>query len=212
VAEDRFTDRGHAGRVLADALSSYAGRVDVVVLGLPRGGVPVAREVADALGVPLDVFCVRKLGVPGHRELAFGAVAGGAVRVLNDEVVRAHGITAEEIEVATARERETIRAQERAFRGDRPPFDPSGTVVLIVDDGLATGATMRAAAELARAGGAAQVVCAVPVAPPGTADAFGDVCDEFVAPLQPQRFRAVGQFYENFSQVTDDEVRALLSD
>jgi putative phosphoribosyl transferase len=210
MTERRFVDRRHAGRVLADALSSYAGRPDAVVLGLPRGGVPVAREVADALASPLDVFCVRKLGVPGHAELAFGAIASGEVRVLNDEVMRAHDITAAELETVVARELDTIRRHEHAFRDGRPPLDPRGKLALIVDDGLATGATMRAAAQAARGLGADAIICAVPVAPPSAPAAFADVCDDFVVPLTPSRFHAVGQFYDDFSEVSDDEVRASL--
>jgi predicted phosphoribosyltransferase len=211
MPEARFDNRRHAGRVLAAALRSYAGRADVVVLGLPRGGVPVAREVADALGAPLDVFCVRKLGVPGHRELAFGAIASGDVRVLNGQVISAHRITDEEIDAVTAHEREQLSSQERAFREGRPRAELSGKVALLVDDGLATGATMRAAAGATRALGAAQVVCAVPVSPPGVAATFADVCDIFIAAVDAEHFRAVGQFYDDFGQTTDDEVCACLS-
>lgn len=211
MPRQRFTDRRDAGRALAGALQTYADRSDVVVLGLPRGGVPVAREVADALDAPLDVCCVRKLGVPGYEELAFGAVASGGLRVLNDQVLRAHGLTAADIEAVTARERETIRRQEQALRGDRPPLDPSGKVAVITDDGFATGATMRAAAQAARQRGASTVVCAVPVAPPGASAAFTDVCDEFVVVMTPRGFHAVGQFYDDFSQVSDDDVRAALA-
>jgi putative phosphoribosyl transferase len=211
MTEGRFADRRQAGRSLAEALHSYAGRGDLVVLGLPRGGVPVAREVAQALSAPLDVFCVRKLGVPGHPELAFGAVAGVGVRVLNDDVIRVHHVTATDIDVITERERETIRRQEIAFRSDQVPTEPAGRIALIVDDGLATGATMRAAAQAAGAAGASRVVCAVPVAPAGAAAAFADVCDEFVAVLTPTQFRAVGQYYDDFSEITDEEVRRALT-
>lgn len=196
---------------MAEALRAYDRQPDAVVLGLPRGGVPVAREVADALGLPLDVFCVRKLGVPGHAELAFGAIASGAIRVLNDEVIRVHGITPAEVDTVTARERDTIHRQEVAFRGDRPSAEPAGKVAVIVDDGLATGATMRAAAEAARSAGASRVVCAVPVAPLGADEAFAAVCDQFVAAITPEHFQAVGQFYDDFSEVSDDDVRLLLN-
>ena len=211
MSPDRFADRRAAGRALAGVLQTYAGRSDVVVLGLPRGGVPVAREAAEALRAPLDVCCVRKLGVPGHEELAFGAVASGEVRVLNDEVVRAHGLTAADIEAVTERERGALRRQEESLRGDRLPIDPFDKVALIIDDGFATGATMRAAATAARQRGASKVVCAVPVAPPGASAAFTEVCDEFVVVMTPRGFHAVGQFYDDFSQVSDDDVRAALA-
>jgi predicted phosphoribosyltransferase len=206
-----FSDRRDAGSVLAASLREYAGRDDVVVLGLQRGGVPVARVVADELRAPLDVFLVRKLGVPGHEELALGAIASGGVRVLNESVVRVHGLTPADVEEVTAREQQRLRRHEEAFRGDRPALSPAGKVALIVDDGVATGATMRAAAETARALGASRVVCAVPVAPPSAPAAFVDVCDEFVAAVMPEHFRAVGQFYEDFTEVSDDDVRDALA-
>jgi putative phosphoribosyl transferase len=210
MATLRFADRVDAGRALAAALAEYAGRDDAIVLGLQRGGVPVARVVADELGLPLDVFLVRKLGVPGHEELALGAIASGGVRVRNESVISAHGLTDEDVDAVEAREAQRLRQHEAAFRRGRPPLLPDGKVALVVDDGVATGATMRAAAIAARELGAVRVVCGVPVAPPGAPAAFADVCDELVAASMPDDFRAVGQFYDDFSEVSDDDVRASL--
>lgn len=210
MGTERFADRGAAGSALAEALAAYAGRADAVVLGLQRGGVPVARVVADELGLPLDVFLVRKLGVPGHPELALGAIASGGVQVRNDTVIAAHGLTDTDIETVVAQEQQRMQQHESAFRQGRPPLHPAGKVALIVDDGVATGATMRAAAVAARELGAARVVCGVPVAPRSAPAAFADVCDEFVAATMPDDFRAVGQFYDDFSEVSDDDVRASL--
>ena len=207
----RFRDRREAGQVLAMQLTAYANRPDVLVLGLPRGGVPVAAEVSRALGVPLDVFLVRKLGVPCHEELAMGAIATGGLRVLNDAVVRELHISAGTIEaVATAEEQELLR-RERAYRDDRPPPALHGRTVILVDDGLATGATMRAAVAALRGRGPARIVIAVPTAAPATCAEFSAEVDEVVCAITPEPFYAVGLWYEDFSPTTDDEVRALLS-
>ena len=207
----RFRDRADAGRQLAALLTAYAGRDDVLVLALPRGGVPVAYEVAVALPAPLDVFLVRKLGVPGHEELAMGAVAMGGVRVLNDEVVKVASVTASEIDAVTAAEQQVLERRGRAWRGDRLPPVVEERVLLLVDDGLATGATMRAAATALRAQGPAAVVVAVPTAPPSTCREMAKVADEVVCVLTPEDFHAVGQWYDDFSPTTDEEVRDLLA-
>src|SRR3954469_12026711 len=206
----RFRDRAEAGRLLAERLRQYAGRDDVVVLGLPRGGVPVAFEVARALGAPLDVFLVRKLGVPGHEELAFGAIATGGTRVLNEEVVESLGIPLEWIEAIDAKERRELERQDRAYRGERPPPDLAGRTVILVDDGLATGATMSAAVRAVRQEGAERIVVAVPVADPEVCDVLRGEADDVVCLMTPRPFRAVGIWYEDFSQTSDEEVRELL--
>ena len=206
----RFRDRREAGRVLAQELAAYARRPDVVVLALPRGGVPVAYEVARALGAPLDVFLVRKLGVPGHEELAMGAVATGGVRVLNDQVVRALGIPPDVIDMVAAWEQQELARRERLYRGDRPPPDVKGRTVILVDDGLATGATMRAALAALRQQQPARRVVAVPTAAAQTCDALRTEADDVVCATTPEPFDAVGFWYEDFSQTTDDEVRELL--
>src|SRR5438874_818659 len=208
--EALFQDRKEAGELLAEELSAYAHRDDVLVLALPRGGVPVAYEVARALDVPLDVFVVRKLGVPGYEELAMGAVASGDVRVLNHEIVQSLDISDELIEQVTAAERQELWRRERLYRDDRPPNDLTGRVVILVDDGLATGATMKAAAEALRQRGPARIVVAVPVAASPTCVEFRDLVDEVICARTPEPFRAVGIWYEDFSQTTDDEVRMLL--
>jgi predicted phosphoribosyltransferase len=206
----RFDDRRDAGRRLAERLSHYRGRHDLVVLGLPRGGVPVAFEVSRALAAPLDVFLVRKLGVPGHQELAMGAIASGGVRVLNDDVVSATGVGNAQIEEVGLRELATLERQERAYRGDRPPLDPRGRVTILVDDGLATGATMRAAIEALRDRGTQAIVVAVPTAPTETCQALAREVDEVVCASTPDPFMAVGLWYRDFTPVSDDEVRQLL--
>jgi putative phosphoribosyl transferase len=206
----RFRDRAHAGRVLAERLRHYADRPDVVVLGLPRGGVPVAAEVSERLHVPLDVFVVRKLGVPGHEELAMGAIAPGGVRIVNHDVIALAGLTDHDIEAVTAREEEELRRRERAYRGDRPPPDLRGRTVILVDDGLATGATMRAAAAGVRHHGAAAVIVAVPAAAADTCEELRADADEVVCVMTPEPFHAVGLWYDDFSETTDDEVRARL--
>ena len=209
--QSRFADRHDAGRHLAAALGSYAGRDDVVVLGLPRGGVPVAYEVARALGAPFDVFLVRKLGVPGHEELAMGAIASGGVMVLNDDVVAATGIGPEEIRAVAARELETLRHQETKYRGERAPVEVSDRTVIAVDDGLATGATMRAAVGALRGRGVRSIAVAVPTAPRETCEALRREVDEVVCATTPDPFMAVGLWYRDFAPVGDDEVRDLLS-
>lgn len=209
--ERRFRDRTDAGRCLAGMLPAYAARSDVVVLGLPRGGVPVAYEVARALGAPLDVFLVRKLGVPGHEELAMGAIASGGTRVLNDEIVGALGIPPEVIDAVAARETAELSRRERAYRGDRPPVDVRARTVILIDDGLATGATMRAAAAALRQAGPRRLVVAVPLASREACDAFRTEVDEVVCASRPEPFHAVGLWYDDFSQTTDAEVRALLA-
>ena len=205
-----FRDRTQAGRSLAGKLSAYRNRVDVLVLALPRGGVPVALEVAEALVAPLDVFLVRKLGVPGHEELAMGAVASGGVRILNEEVVEYFGLSWPVIEEVTAHERRELERRERRYRHGLDPIDPRGRIVLLVDDGLATGSTMRAAVEALRKLGPSRIVVAVPVAPPSTARKLATYADEVVCVLTPEPFDAVGRFYEDFRQTTDEEVCAIL--
>jgi predicted phosphoribosyltransferase len=207
-----FRDRQDAGRQLADLLSAYAHRSDAIVLGLPRGGVPVAYEVAERLGLPLDVFVVRKLGLPGHQELAMGAIASGGVRVLNRELVRSLHVSPEQIETVARREGEELNRRERLYRDDLPAPDVRDRVVILVDDGLATGSSMRAAAEALRQLGPARIVVAVPISAPSTCDAFRDVVDETICAITPEQFYAVGLWYEDFSPTTDDEVRDLLAE
>lgn len=206
-----FRDRREAGRALARRLASYAGRADVIVLALPRGGVPVASEIARALDVALDVFLVRKLGVPGHEELAMGAIASGGARVLDSEVVKVYRVSDEEIaRVAAAESRELVR-REHAYRGDRPPLDFSGRTVILVDDGLATGSSMRAGLAALRRLSPARIVIAVPVAPRSTLSALAGLADETVCLATPEPFHAVGMFYDDFGQVGDKEVRDALA-
>lgn len=208
--ERAFANRTEAGRLLAEKLVQYAGRYNVVVLGLPRGGVPVAYEVAKRLGAPLDVFIVRKLGVPGFEELAAGAIASGGVRVLNDDVMRAIPHAAEAIEAITARETAELERREHEYRDGRPAPQLRDRIVILVDDGLATGATMRAAVKALRQRGAAKIVVAVPVGPPDTCRAIEQEADETICLSTPEFFQAVGQYYEDFSQTSDDDVRELL--
>ncbi len=207
-----FADRREAGAELAQLLPEYASRNDVVVLGLPRGGVPVAFEVARRLGAPLDVFLVRKLGVPGHPELAMGAIASGGVRVLNDEVVNWYRIPESVIDAVAQAEQVELNRRERAYREDRDLVDLRSRVVLLVDDGLATGSSMKAAVQAVRAHAPARVVIAAPVGAPDTCRALGEVADEVVCTRQPEMFSAVGLWYRDFSQTTDAEVRELLRD
>ena len=206
-----FRDRSEAGRILAAQLAAYADRPDVLVLALPRGGVPVAYEVARALGAPLDVFVVRKLGVPGYEELAMGAVASGGVRVLNDDIVTGLRIPGYLIEAVTAQEQAEVKRRERTYRGGRPPPDMHGRTVLLVDDGLATGATMRVAVKALRQQQPARIVVAVPVAAAETCTALQADADEVVCGITPAPFHSVGRWYEDFSQTTDEEVRDLLA-
>jgi putative phosphoribosyl transferase len=205
-----FRDRVDAGRALASHLQKYAGRGDVVVLALPRGGVPVAFEVAQALGAPLDVFIVRKLGVPGHEEYAMGAVASGGVRVVSDDVVRGLGLTERDVERVAARETAELERRERLYRGQRPEPDLEGRTVILVDDGLATGSTMKAAVKALGARKPAAIVVAVPIAASDTCRELAREVHEVVCAVTPEPFRAVGLWYEDFSQTTDEEVHALL--
>ena len=206
----RFRNRREAGRLLAAKLAAYAHRPDVVVLALPRGGVPVAYEVAHALGASLDVFLVRKLGVPGQEELAMGAVASGGVRVINEPVVRALRIPPELIDAGAAREQEEIARQERLYRGDRPPPDIRGRTVILVDDGLATGATMLAAVKALRQQQPARIIVAAPIASRETCEELQSEVDDIVCAVTLDPFYAVGLGYQDFSQTSDDEVRDLL--
>jgi predicted phosphoribosyltransferase len=206
-----YRDRTEAGRVLAERLGTYADRPEVIVLALPRGGVPVGYEVARALHAPLDVFIVRKLGVPGHEELAMGAVATGGVRVLNDQVVRGLGIPDSVIDAVASWELEELRRRERLYRGDRPPPDVRGKTVILVDDGLATGSTMLAAVRALRQQQPARIVVAVPIAAPDTCELLRAEVDDVVCAVTPEPFYAVGLWYRDFSQTTDEEVRELLA-
>jgi predicted phosphoribosyltransferase len=205
-----FTDRRHAGRVLAAALKTYAGRDDLVVLALPRGGVPVAYEVARRLHAPLNVWLVRKLGVPGHEELAMGAIASGGVRVLQTDVAQAAGVSAEQLQRVTARERAELARREEAYRDGKPPLDLRGRTAILIDDGLATGASMRAANLALRQHAPARIVVAVPTASPDVCAELQRLVDEMLCAATPQPFYAVGAWYDDFSQTTDDEVRELL--
>jgi putative phosphoribosyl transferase len=205
-----FRDRKQAGQYLAGKLLKYAGRPDVLVLGLPRGGVPVAFEIATALNAPLDVFVVRKLGVPGHEELAMGALASGGLRVLNDDVVRGLQIPYRVIDSVIAKERQELERRERLYRGERPALNIRGRTVILVDDGLATGSTMRAAIAALRLQRPARIIVAVPVGAPETCAEFQEEADEAICGVMPEPFYAVGAYYRDFSQTTDAEVRNLL--
>lgn len=205
----QFKNREHAGKVLAERLDEYAGRPDVIVLALPRGGVPVGFAVAQALGVELDVLLVRKLGMPGQEEYAMGAIASGGVRVLQPEI--AHMVPAHVIDAVTRREEREIERRERLYRGNRPQPDLHGRVVLLVDDGLATGSTMRAAVAVTRQQQPARVVVAVPVGARDSCDALAPEVDELVAVGMPVMFRAVSQWYKEFDQTSDEEVQDLLA-
>lgn len=207
-----FADRREAGKELASKLRKYAGRDDTVVLALPRGGVPVAFEIAEALDAPLDIFVVRKLGMPGHPEYAIGAIASGGVRVVNDDAIRWYGIADAAIEAVAREELAELDRREREYRRGRSLTDLKGRTVILVDDGLATGSTMRAAVQAVRALGPARVVVAVPVGAPQTCDEFHDITDETVCARMPEPFSAVGLWYRDFSQTSDEEVRALLEE
>jgi putative phosphoribosyl transferase len=206
-----YQDRAEAGRRLAEKLMAYANRTDVVVLALPRGGVPVAFEVAEALNAPLDVFLVRKLGVPGHEELAMGAIAAGGVRVLNTEVVRLLHIPDEVIAAVAAREQQELDQRAKRYRNGRPALDVHGRTVILVDDGLATGATMRAAVQALRQQQPTHLVIAVPIAASSTCEELRAAGEEVVCAATPEPFYAVGLWYEDFSQTSDAEVRDLLA-
>ena len=205
-----FRDRTDAGRALAETLREYANRDDVVVLALPRGGVPIGFEVAKALNAPLDVFVVRKLGLPGQEELAMGAIASGGVRVLNRELIRRLGIPDQLIEQVTQNEQRELERREREYRDGRPPIDVRGKTAILVDDGLATGSSMRVAVLALKEKQPAQIVVAVPVAPRETCAELESVADKVICAVTPQPFWGVGQWYADFSQTSDEEVRDLL--
>jgi putative phosphoribosyl transferase len=205
-----FRDRPDAGRQLAARLKRYADRPDVLVLALPRGGVPVAYEVAKELKAPLDVFLVRKLGVPGHEELAMGAIASGGVRVLNEDIINYLRIPDVVIDAVAAREQRELERRQQAYRDGRPPPDVRDRIVILIDDGLATGSTMRAAAASLRLLKPRRIVVAVPVSAPETCDAIRSEVDEIVCAVTPEHFQGVGLWYDDFSQTSDDEVRELL--
>lgn len=205
-----FKDRFDAGRQLAEALREYADQPDVIVLALPRGGVPVAYEVAKAVNVPMDLFLVRKLGVPGHEELAMGAIATGGVRVMNPDVVQHLNVSDATIETVTQRESEELRRREQAYRGDRPEPDAHDKIVILIDDGLATGASMYAAVIALRQQDPKKIVVAVPTAAPETCDQFSRLVNQVVCLVTPEPFFGVGAWYEDFSQTSDEEVRDLL--
>jgi len=207
----RYRDREDAGRRLATELAPYADRDAVVVLALPRGGVPVAFEVARLLHAPLDVLLVRKLGVPGHPELAMGAIASGGVRVLSHDIISQLVVTPEEVEAATAREGVELDRRDRMYRGDRPPTPLAGRTVILVDDGLATGATMEAAIQAVRQSNPARVVVAAPVGAAETCERLRALADEVVCASSPDHFQAVGLWYDRFDQTSDEEVIELLN-
>ena len=205
-----FRDRKDAGEKLAAQLTRYANRDDVIVLALPRGGVPVAYEVATQLNAPLDIFLVRKLGVPGHEELAMGAIASGGVTVVNEDIVDYLRIPRAMIEAVAQKEQLELERRDQAYRGDRPPADVTDRIVILIDDGLATGSTMRAAAESLRLQKPKRIVVAVPVSSPETCEAFRSEVDEIVCAATPAHFRGVGLWYDDFSQTSDHEVRELM--
>lgn len=208
--ERSFTDRTHAGKVLAELLRAYANDPEVLVLALPRGGAPVAFEAARALNAPLDVFLVRKLGVPGQEELAMGAIATGGVRVLNHDVVAGYHIPQEVIDEATAREQQELDRRATLYRGDAPPIEVAGRTIILIDDGLATGSTVRAAVAALRQSSPARIIVAVPVAAAATCNLLRTEVDDVVCAIHPDPFYAVGLHYQDFSQTTDQEVRDLL--
>ncbi len=207
----QFRDRYEAGEFLAELLTAYANKPDVIVLALPRGGVPVGAQVARRLNVPLDVFVVRKLGLPGHPELAMGAIASGGVRVFNGDVVNSLRISDEVIDAVTAKELQELQRRERSYRDDLPPPEVAGKTVIIVDDGVATGSTMVAAVAALRQLGADRIVVAAPTIADSTCDYLRKAADDVVAVLVPTEFYGVGQWYEDFSQTTDEEVHKLLA-
>ncbi|HZM25084.1 MAG TPA: phosphoribosyltransferase [Anaerolineales bacterium] len=207
-----FRDRRDAGRKLAQKLVAYVGRSDVIVLALPRGGVPVAYEVALALRAPLDIFIVRKLGLPGHEELAIGAIASGGARVLNEDIIQYLGISEAVIAAIAQRELQELQRRELAYRGERPPLEVEGRTIILIDDGLATGASMRAAVAGLRLQNPAYIVVAVPTAAPETCEALEPEVDQMICATTPEPFYGVGRWYEDFSQTTDEEVRTLLQE
>lgn len=208
--DTQFENRAEAGQVMADKLRDYADRPDVLVLALPRGGVPVAYEVAKALHAPLDVFVVRKLGVPGHEEMAMGAIASGGVKMINEDVVQLLNIPDSVIDSVTAQEQRELERRDRAYRDDRPEPQIEGKTILLIDDGLATGATMHAAVRAVRQRSPARIVVAVPTASASTCDAFRAEVEDVICAITPEPFRAVGLWYKDFEQTKDAEVRHLL--
>lgn len=208
---DMFLNRRHAGKILAESLRGFAKQPDVIVLGLPRGGVPVAYEIADTLEVPLDVFVVRKLGVPGHVELAMGAIASGDTLVLNDDIVQSLNISKSTIDKVKASEKQELIRREKLYRGNRAPIDFNNKKIILADDGIATGATMRVAIKALRLLNPKEIIIAVPVAAPDTAISLGALADKFICLQTPAEFYAVAPFYYDFSQTEDEEVFALLS-
>ncbi|HLO83829.1 MAG TPA: phosphoribosyltransferase [Nostocaceae cyanobacterium] len=207
----RFRNRREAGQMLAQHLQVYANQEDVLVLALPRGGVPVAFEVAKALNTPLDVCLVRKLGVPGHRELAMGAIASLGIRVLNADVINSLGIDSQTIDTVAKQELEELQRRDRAYRGDRPPMNVKNKTILLIDDGIATGSTMRAAIAVLRQQHPKKIVVAIPVAPPKTYEHLQLEVDDIVCLLMPESMSAIGYWYEDFTQTTDEEVCSLLA-
>lgn len=209
---DRFRNRADAGQRLADQLRAYQGLDDAIVLGLPRGGVPVAAVIASTLGLPLDVLIVRKLGVPGYEEVAFGAIASGGIEVLNTSVIRSSHIDQADIERIRSEQTRELARRELAYRGDRPPLRVAGRTVIVVDDGTATGATMRAAVEALRVASPLKIVVAVGVAPPDVKKQLEESADEVTAIFTPRSFMAVGAWFDDFNQTSDAEVIALLAE
>lgn len=209
---EQFKDRRDAGRILARKLAAYTGRTDVIVLALPRGGVPVAYEVALALNAPLDIFLVRKLGLPGREELAIGAIASGGIRVLNEDIIRALGVPEEVINLVARNELQELQRREQNYRGDRQSPELRGRKVILIDDGLATGASMRAAVVGVRAQHPARIVIAVPAAAPELCNAFQFEVDEMVCAMTPEPFYGLSRWYEDFSQTKDEEVRMFLEE
>ncbi|HEX7679666.1 MAG TPA: phosphoribosyltransferase [Thermoanaerobaculia bacterium] len=211
MSQERFRDRVEAGQLLGRAVAErVSDRTNVIVLALPRGGVPVGYEVARALGAPMDVFIVRKLGVPGHEELAMGAIASGGIRVMNDDVLRYVPVSKNAIEAVSARELVELGRRERSYRGSKPSLDVRGKTVIVVDDGLATGSTMRAAVRALRQKNAGSIIVAVPVAAQETCEEISREVDDIVCLRTPDPFQAVGLWYDDFSQTTDEEVHELL--
>ncbi|HHF7375928.1 phosphoribosyltransferase [Legionella bozemanae] len=205
-----YDDRYQAGRVLVDLLKNYAKRTDVIVLALPRGGVPVGYEIAQKLSLPLDIFIVRKLGVPGHEELAMGAIASGGITVLNEEIVNLLHISTESIDTIQKSEQEELLRREQVYRGKKPFPELSGKTIILVDDGIATGYTMRAAIAALKQKKPAKLIVAIPVAARSTCDEIAPLVDEIICPMRPVNFYAVGLWYNDFSQTTDEEVMQLL--